>query len=64
MLKIKLGPGESIERALKRYRNKVRKTKQLKQIRSNQEFTKKSKQRRDQLAKAIYKEEYLREQEQ
>lgn len=64
MLIVKLAPGESIERALKRYRNKVRKTQQLKQIRNNQEFTKKSKERRDQLAKAIYREEYLREQEQ
>nr|WP_288936093.1 bS21 family ribosomal protein [uncultured Allomuricauda sp.] len=59
MLKIKLVPGENIERALKRYRNKVRNTKQLKQIRSNQEFTKKSKEKREQLAKAVYKNEYL-----
>ncbi len=60
MLKIKLVPGENIERALKRYRNKVRNTKQLKQIRDNQQFTKKSKERRELLAKAVYKNEYLK----
>jgi len=63
MLKIKLVPGENIERALKRYRNKVRNTKQLKQIRSNQEFTKKSKEKRELLAKAVYKNEYLKKNE-
>jgi len=63
MLIIKIGPGEHIERALKRFRNKVRKTQQLKQIRDNQEFTKKSKARRDQVAKAIYREQYFREKE-
>ncbi|WP_437395672.1 small ribosomal subunit protein bS21 [Flagellimonas lutimaris] len=60
MLKIKLVPGENIERALKRYRNKVRNTKQLKNIRNNQEFTKKSKEKREMVAKAIYKNEYLK----
>lgn len=63
MLKIKLVPGENIERALKRYRNKVRNTKQLKQIRNNQEFTKKSKEKRELLAKAVYKNEYLKRNE-
>ncbi|MCK0159346.1 30S ribosomal protein S21 [Allomuricauda sp. F6463D] len=63
MLKIKLVPGENIERALKRYRNKVRNTKQLKNIRDNQEFTKKSKERRELLAKAVYKNEYMKRNE-
>ncbi|MFT0714940.1 30S ribosomal protein S21 [Flagellimonas lutimaris] len=63
MLKIKLVPGENIERALKRYRNKVRNTKQLKQIRSNQEFTKKSMEKRELIAKAVYKNEYLKRNE-
>jgi len=63
MLKIKLVPGENIERALKRYRNKVRNTKQLKHIRDNQEFTKKSKEKREQLAKAVYKNEYIKKNE-
>ncbi|RPG29436.1 small ribosomal subunit protein bS21 [Maribacter arcticus] len=63
MLKIKLVPGENIERALKRYRNKVRNTKQLKQIRSNQEFTKKSMEKRELIAKAVYKNEYMKRNE-
>nr|WP_299338760.1 30S ribosomal protein S21 [Allomuricauda sp.] len=63
MLIIKRSPGENIERALKRYKNKVRKTQQLKRIKGNQEFTKKSKRKRDRLAKAIYRNQYLQKQE-
>lgn len=62
MLKIEVKPGENIERAIKRYRNKVRKTKQLQQLRSNEFFTKKSIQRREEIAKARYKQT-LRDQE-
>ncbi|GLU44829.1 30S ribosomal protein S21 [Allomuricauda sp. NBRC 101325] len=58
MLKIKIVPGENIDRALKRYRNKVRSTKQLTQIRNNKEFTKKSTAKREQMAKAVYLNEY------
>ncbi|WP_375324185.1 30S ribosomal protein S21 [Flagellimonas sp. GZD32] len=58
MLKIKIVPGENIERALKRYRNKVRNTKQLNSIRNNKEFTKKSTAKREQMAKAVYLNEY------
>ncbi|WP_318312136.1 small ribosomal subunit protein bS21 [Flagellimonas crocea] len=63
MLKIKIVPGENIERALKRYRNKVRSTQQLKRIRENQQFTKKSKEKRETLAKAVYKNEFLKRNE-
>jgi len=63
MLIIKLVPGENIERALKRYRNKVRRTQQLKRIRNNQEFTKKSEEKREDLKKAIHKNEYLKRNE-
>ncbi|MBW8199682.1 small ribosomal subunit protein bS21 [Flagellimonas abyssi] len=63
MLIIKLVPGENIERALKRYRNKVRSTQQLKRIRNNQEFTKKSEEKRENLKKAIHKNEYLKKNE-
>ncbi|UOY06793.1 30S ribosomal protein S21 [Muricauda sp. SCSIO 64092] len=58
MLIIKRVPGENIERALKRYKNKVRNTQQLKRIKRDQEFTKKSKRKRDKLAKAIYRNQY------
>jgi len=63
MLIIPIKDGENIERALKRYRNKFRKTKQLQTLRSNQQFTKKSVLRREEVAKAVYKEGYKREQE-
>ncbi|UBZ12371.1 30S ribosomal protein S21 [Flagellimonas marinaquae] len=63
MLIIKIVPGENIERALKRYRNKVRSTQQLKRIRNNQEFTKKSEEKRENLKKAIHKNEYLKKNE-
>ena len=63
MLIIKLVPGENIKRALKRYRNKVRSTQQLKRIRNNQEFTKKSEEKRENLKKAIHKNEYLKRNE-
>ena len=46
MLKIEVKPGESIERALKRYKRKYRNTKRLDQIRDRQEYTKKSVERR------------------
>ncbi|WP_108424077.1 small ribosomal subunit protein bS21 [Flagellimonas amoyensis] len=60
MLIIKMIPGENIDRALKRYRNKVRNTQQLKRIRDNQEFTKKSKEKRESMKKAIHRKEYLK----
>ncbi|MDF0718284.1 30S ribosomal protein S21 [Muricauda sp. 334s03] len=63
MLKIEVKPGESIERALKRYKRKYRNTKRLDQIRSRQEYTKKSVERRKTLKKAQYKEQFLREQD-
>lgn len=63
MLKIKIVPGENIERALKRYKNKVRNTQQLKRIRDNQEFTKKSMKKRQDLARAIHRNEYLKKNE-
>lgn len=63
MLIIPIKDGENIERALKKYRNKFRKTKQLQTLRSNQQFTKKSVLRREEVAKAVYKEVYKREQE-
>lgn len=63
MLIIKLGKNESIERALKRYKQKVSKTKQLKNLRDRKEFTKPSVTKRKQKAKAKYVQ-YLRDQEQ
>ncbi|GAB1858054.1 30S ribosomal protein S21 [Flavobacteriaceae bacterium MHTCC 0001] len=63
MLVIKIKPDEKIDRALKRYKRKFRDTKQLQQMRNNKFFTKKSTKRREEIAKAKYKEEYKRSQE-
>ncbi|MDG3582419.1 MULTISPECIES: 30S ribosomal protein S21 [Galbibacter] len=60
MLIIPIKEGENIDRALKRYKQKYRKTQQLKVLRSNQHYIKKSQQRREEVAKAIYKQEYQR----
>ena len=63
MLIIEIKSGEKIDRALKRYRQKIRKTKQHQVLRNNQFFTKKSELRREEIAKAKYKEEYERSNE-
>lgn len=60
MLIININPNEKIDRALKRYKRKVRNTKQLQQVKSNKFFTKKSTKRREEIAKAKYKEKYQR----
>ena len=59
MLKIDVKPGESIDRALKRYKRKVRKVRQLNQIRENKNYTKKSTKRRETIKKAKYRQQYL-----
>ena len=58
MLIVKLNKGENINRALKSFKSKVKKTKLIKQIRDNQHFTKPSTKRREQLKKAIRTREY------
>ena len=58
MLIVKLNKGENINRALKRFKTKVKRTKLIKQIRDNQHFTKPSTKRREQLKKAIRTREY------
>jgi len=57
MLIIKNERGENIERMLKRYKRKVDRTKLVRQLRENQQFTKPSVKRRKQKMKAIYVEE-------
>jgi small subunit ribosomal protein S21 len=53
MLIVKVKKG-NIERALKEYKYKVHKTKQMQKIRDNQEYTKDSVIRREEKKKAIY----------
>ncbi|WP_111684034.1 30S ribosomal protein S21 [Winogradskyella tangerina] len=63
MLIITKNQEENIDRVLKRYRRKVKRTKQLNLLKKNKYFKKKSAMRREQIAKARYKEAYERSQE-
>lgn len=56
MIIIQIKKGESIEKALKRYKYKVIKTRQTEKVREKQEFVKKSVKKREQKMKAIYKQ--------
>ncbi|WCL81491.1 30S ribosomal protein S21 [Saprospira sp. CCB-QB6] len=57
MLIIKVKDNEPIDRALRRYKRKVRNTKLLREFRKRKHFEKKSVQRRHEVLKAIYKDE-------
>ncbi|NQY06277.1 MAG: 30S ribosomal protein S21 [Flavobacteriaceae bacterium] len=61
MLRVILKPGESIERALKRYKRKHRNVKLHEQLRDRKHFKKKSEKQRELIKKAQFKEKYLRD---
>ncbi|MCG8573957.1 MAG: 30S ribosomal protein S21 [Flavobacteriales bacterium] len=61
MLIIPLKEGESIERALKKYKKKFERTGVLRELRYRQQFTKKSVERRQEKIKAAYIEKLRRE---
>lgn len=54
MLVVQVKEGEAIERALKRYKRKFDRTGTVRQLRSRQQFTKKSVKRRGEVIKAAY----------
>jgi len=56
MLQIPVKEGESIERALKKYKKKFEKTGVLKQLRQRKQYIKKSVIRRQEIIKAEYVE--------
>lgn len=60
MLQIQVKEGESIERALKRYKKKFDRTKVLRDLRSRKQYTKPSVVRRQQIIKATYVENLKR----
>ncbi|WP_343485975.1 30S ribosomal protein S21 [Allomuricauda sp. d1] len=62
MLKIQVKPDEKIERALKRYKRKRKRTQVMDKIKDNQYFEKNSVTKRKELEKAKYKQQYLNEQ--
>ncbi|MDP2068409.1 MAG: 30S ribosomal protein S21 [Lutibacter sp.] len=54
MLIIQVKEGENIDRALKRYKQKTRRTKLINNLRDQKQFIKKSVKNRTQKGKAIY----------
>ena len=63
MLVIPVKEGESIDRALKRFKKKFLKTGTLKQLRSRKQFTKKSILLREQKLKATYSQKLLQQED-
>ena len=63
MLIVQVKEGESIERALKRYKRKFKKTKVREESRNRKEFKKTSDRRREEIQKAQYREKYIQSQE-
>ena len=63
MIIIPVKDGESIDRALKRFKKKFMKTGTMKELRNRKEFTKKSVELRAQRIKAAYKEQLRREED-
>ncbi|HAW21021.1 MAG TPA: 30S ribosomal protein S21 [Flavobacteriales bacterium] len=55
MLIIPVKEGESIEKALKKYKKKFERTGTMKQLRARQKFTKPSDEKRQMKMKAIYR---------
>ena len=63
MIIIPVKDGESIDRALKKFKKKFNMTGTMKQLRARREFTKKSVELRSQKIKAAYKETLQREED-
>ncbi len=61
MLIIDVKNGESIDQALRRFKRKYRNTQVIKQLRSRKQFTKPSVRRRNEVLKAVYKEQRRRD---
>jgi small subunit ribosomal protein S21 len=62
MLKVKV-KGKNIERALKQYKSKIIKTRQMREINKRREHLKDSEKRRQEISKAKYKQKKRREDE-
>lgn len=61
MLIIEVKENESIDRALKRYKRKYRNAQVVKEIRKRQHYTKPSVKRRNEMLKAMYREQKKKE---
>jgi small subunit ribosomal protein S21 len=62
-IKVTVKENESIDKALKRFKKKMEKTGTLKEYRSRQYFTKDSVERRNMIGRAIYREQFIKDQE-
>lgn len=58
MLIVPIKEGETIEKALKKFKKKFEKTGVVKELRERQKFTKPSVKRREVIKKAIFKQKY------
>ncbi|MDP2388127.1 MAG: 30S ribosomal protein S21 [Bacteroidota bacterium] len=56
MLIVQVKEGESLEKALKKFKKKFEKTGVVKELRERQKFTKPSIQRREEIINAVYKQ--------
>ena len=63
MLIIPVKEGESIEKALKKYKKKFERTGTMKQLSARQKFTKPSVEKREQRLKAIYRNQMFKDEE-
>lgn len=64
MLIVKVNEGETIEKALKRFKRKEQQTKLVKQLRERQEYVKPSVEHRKKMKKAIYANKFRLDNEQ
>jgi small subunit ribosomal protein S21 len=63
-IKVTVKENESIDKALKRFKKKMEKTGTLKEYRARQYFVKDSVERRNLIGRAIYREQFIKTQEQ
>lgn len=56
MLIVQVKEGDTIEKALKKFKKKFEKTGVVKQLRARKQFTKPSVRRREEVIKAVYKQ--------
>jgi small subunit ribosomal protein S21 len=59
MIVIKIEKGESLDKALKRYKYKVISTKQIEELRKRQEYVKNTVIKREKMKKAKYKQSLM-----
>jgi len=63
MIIVNVNKEKNLESALKKYKYKVQKTKQIEKLRKKQEYVKPSVEKRDKKLKAIYKQQLFTDKE-